>query len=75
MKPMARVITADVKRIERVIHPSSRWRSDFNKIVASMPEYSFIAPDGVTIIPETYDLGRSCALTITVPGQYEPFIL
>ena len=72
MKPMARVITADVKRIERVIHPSSRWRSDFNKIVACMPEYSFIAPDGVTINPETYDLGRSCALTITVPGQYEP---
>ena len=37
-----------------------------------MPEYSFVAPDGVTIIPDTYDLGRSCALTVTVPGQSEP---
>lgn len=72
MKPMPRVATADVKNVQRVIHPSSRWRGDFDKVVAGMPEYSFMAPDGVTIIPETYDLGRSCALTATVPGQREP---
>lgn len=28
------------------------------------------APDGVTIIPELYDLGRSAALTEAVPGNY-----
>ena len=72
MKPMPRVVTAGMKNIQKVIHPSSRWRSDFDKVVASMPEYSFVAPDGVTIIPDTYDLGRSCALTVTVPGQSEP---
>ena len=38
----------------------------------TLPEYSFVAPDGVTIIPETYDLGRSCALFSVVPGQKEP---
>ena len=72
MKPMPRVVTAGMKNIQKVIHPSSRWRGDFDKVVASMPEYSFVAPDGVTIIPDTYDLGRSCALTVTVPGQSEP---
>ncbi len=72
MQPMPRVVTAGMKNMQKVIHPSSRWRSDFDKVVASMPEYSFVAPDGVTIIPDTYDLGRSCALTVTVPGQSEP---
>lgn len=55
MKPMPRVVTAGMKNIQKVIHPSSRWRGDFDKVVASMPEYSFVAPDGVTIIPDTYD--------------------
>lgn len=72
MKPLPRIATADAKNVQKVIHPASRWRGDFHKVVASMPEYSFIAPDGVTIIPETYDLGRSCALIPVVPGQKEP---
>ena len=38
-----------------------------------MPDTSFVAPDGVTIIPETYDLSRSAALSSVVPGQKEPF--
>ena len=71
MKPMPRVKTAEAEGVARVIHPSSRWRGDFDKVVESMPEYSFLAPDGVTLIPETYDLGRSCALTVVVPGQAE----
>ena len=69
MKPMPRVATSSVKNVARVIHPSSRWRGDFEKVAESMPEYSFIAPDGVTLIPETYDLGRSCALIAVAPGQ------
>ena len=36
----ARVVTASMKNIQKVIHPSSRWRGDFDKVVASMPEYS-----------------------------------
>ena len=42
MKPMPRVVTASMKNIQKVIHPSSRWRGDFDKVVASMPEYSFV---------------------------------
>ncbi|SDK73360.1 SMP-30/Gluconolaconase/LRE-like region-containing protein [Pedobacter sp. ok626] len=72
MQPMIRMQTDQVKGVKRVIHPSSRWRGDFNKTVESMPAYSFVAPDGVTIIPETYDLGRSAALTSVTPGQSEP---
>lgn len=71
MKPMPRIATADARNVKKVIHPSSRWRGDFEKVVASLPEHSFLAPDGVTIIPETYDLGRSCALFSVVPGQQE----
>lgn len=71
MKPMPRIATADARNVKKVIHPSSRWRGDFDKVVASLPEHSFLAPDGVTIIPETYDLGRSCALFSVVPGQQE----
>lgn len=72
MQPMTRIATAEARNVQKVIHPSSRWRGDFDKIVESLPEYSFVAPDGVTIIPETYDLGRSCALFSVVPGQKEP---
>jgi hypothetical protein len=38
----------------------------------AMPENSFIAPDGVTIIPETYDLGRSVSFLSVTPGQTIP---
>lgn len=72
MKPMPRIVTAQAKNVRKVIHPSSRWRGDFDKIASSLSEYSFVAPDGVTIIPETYDLGRSCALFSVVPGQQQP---
>jgi sugar lactone lactonase YvrE len=34
-----------------------------------VPENSFVAPDGVTFIPETYDLGRCASLTEAVPGK------
>jgi len=70
--PMPRIATKDAKNVRRVIVPASRWRGDFNRVVAAMPDNSFLAPDGVTIIPETYDLGRSAALISVVPGQSEP---
>lgn len=73
MKPMPRVKTDEVNNVKRIIYPSSRWRGDFDEVVVSMPENSFMAPDGVTIIPETYDLSRSAALSAVMPGQSEPF--
>jgi sugar lactone lactonase YvrE len=34
-----------------------------------VPEYCFVAPDGVTIIPEQYDLARASSIAEAIPGQ------
>lgn len=72
MQPLKRVKSTDATNIQRVIYPTHRWRSDFEKVAQSMPENSFLAPDGVTVIPETYDLGRSVQLMAVTPGQALP---
>ncbi|HET6556725.1 MAG TPA: glycosyl hydrolase family 28-related protein [Prolixibacteraceae bacterium] len=72
MQPLKRVKSTDVSNVKRVIYPTHRWRSDFEKVAQSMPGNSFLAPDGVTIVPETYDLGRSVQLMAVTPGQALP---
>lgn len=72
MQPLKRVKSVDIKNVKRVIYPTHRWRTDFEKVAQQMPENSFLAPDGVTIIPETYDLGRSVQLMAVTPGQALP---
>ncbi len=69
MKPLERVKTAEAKGVERYVVPTHRWRDDFDKVAGDMPEYSFAAPDGVTLIPESFDLGRSVMLTAYAPAQ------
>jgi hypothetical protein len=69
LSPLKRVISGEVRYVKKAIYPSSRWRSDFDEAMLFVPEYSFVAPDGVTFIPETYDLGRSATLSEAVPGQ------
>ena len=71
--PLPRLATKEVQNVRRVVYPAHRWRGDFNSVVVAMPEQSFIAPDRVTIIPETYDLGRSASLLWVTPGQAMPF--
>jgi len=66
---LPRVPNSKISNVARAIHPSSRWRYDFDDIVVNMPDSSFVAPDGVTIIPETYDIYRSTTLTMAVPAQ------
>jgi hypothetical protein len=75
IRPMPRAATKEVRNVQKVIYPSSRWRGDFERVTVSLPENSFVAPDGVTIIPETYDLGRSAALSSVTPGQTEPLFV
>ncbi len=67
--PLKRIPSKEIKTIQKAFYPSSRWRSDFDEAVVYIPENSFVAPDGVTIIPETYDLGRSVALSEAIPGK------
>ncbi|MDX2430958.1 MAG: glycosyl hydrolase family 28-related protein [Bacteroides sp.] len=72
MQVLELVKTNEVKNVERVIHPTHRWRGDFEEVATSMAEASFIAPDGVTIIPNTFDLGRSVQLMGVTPNQTNP---
>lgn len=72
IQPMPRVVTTETKNIQKIILPSSGWRNEFAKGVTNVPEHSFLAPDGVTIVPEAYDIGRSSALTPVMIGQREP---
>ena len=60
-----------VNPVAKALYPSNRWRdsSDFDLVSLFVPEYCFVAPDGVTIIPEQYDLARSSSIAEAVPGQ------
>jgi hypothetical protein len=64
--------TNEINNVQRVIHPTHRWRDDFEKVVTTLADMSFIAPDGVTIIPNTFDLGRSVQLMAVKPNQSQP---
>ncbi|NCQ11373.1 MAG: SMP-30/gluconolactonase/LRE family protein, partial [Bacteroidetes bacterium] len=72
MQVLKLVKTNEVNNIERVIHPSHRWRGNFAEVVTNLAETSFVAPDGVTIIPNTFDLGRSVQLMSVSPNQTNP---
>lgn len=72
MQVLQLVKTKEVKKIERAIHPTHRWRDNFAKIATGLAETSFLAPDGVTIVPNTFDLGRSIQLMPVAPNQPQP---
>ncbi len=68
-QPLSRMNTKDIQTVSKAMYPSSRWRYDFDDAIAYFPETCFVAPDQVTVIPETYDLGRSAALSAAYPGK------
>jgi hypothetical protein len=72
MQELKLMKTNKVKNVERVIHPTHRWRGNFEEVATSLAETSFVAPDGVTIIPNTFDLGRSVQLMAVTPNQSQP---
>lgn len=72
MQPLKLTKTDEVEKVERVIHPTHRWRENFKEVTIRIAETSFMAPDGVTIIPNTFDLGRSVQLMGVSPNQNEP---
>jgi len=67
--------TNAVKNVARVIHPTHRWREDFEEVVTSLAETSFVAPDSVTIIPNTFDLARSVQFVGVTPNQSQPIFV
>jgi hypothetical protein len=72
MQPLPLSKTSTVEKVQRVIHPTHRWRGDFEKTATTLAERSFVAPDGVTIIPYTFDLSRSVQLMAVQPNQSQP---
>jgi len=68
-QPMPRVANKDLKNIVKAYYPSSRWHYTFDKTAVYYPDSSFVAPDGVTVIPEGYDIGRCAALSAAVAGH------
>lgn len=60
-----------IPNVRKAIYPAHRWRDthDFNQISVTPPAECFVAPDGVTIIPEVYDLGRSTSVLEAIPGK------
>ena len=60
-----------VSNVRKAIYPAHRWRDlkDFNTLSVTPPAECFVAPDGVTIIPEYYDLGRSSSVLEAIPGK------
>jgi hypothetical protein len=69
--PMPRVASASVSTLDKAFYPASRWHYTFDNAAAYYPDSLFMAPDGKTVIPETYDIGRCTQLTPAIPG--EPF--
>ena len=66
------VRSSELRGLKRVWHPGSRRRPDFTEIAENTPEFSYLATDGVTAIPETFDLFRCSALFPVTPGQAQP---
>ena len=76
MTPLQLVPTSSVKP-SRLIYPSHALRAgDFLEVYdGRLPERSFLAPDGVTVVPYFFDLCRSIDLTAVTPGQKEPVMI
>jgi len=66
--PMKRVANSDIKNLKKTYYPSSRWHYTFDKAAEYFPDSAFVAPDGVTYIQQTYDIGRCADLSAAVPG-------
>jgi hypothetical protein len=67
--PMKRVANSDFKNPEKTFYTSSRWNYTFDKASEYFPDSAFVAPDGVTFIQGTYDIGCCAHLSAAVPWQ------
>ncbi len=67
--PMKRVANSSIYNLQKTFYPTSRWHYTFDKAAEYFPDSAFAAPDGVTFIQETYDIGRCAELSAAVPGQ------
>ena len=71
IQKLSRVPMGSISNVQKAIYPAHRWRDlkDFDEISVTPPVECFVAPDGVTIIPEYYDLARSTSVLEAIPGK------
>lgn len=71
MHLLPKIPVDNVKSIVKTLNPSNRRRDsgDFLKVSTNRFNSCWLAPDGVTIVPEVYDLARSNALVEGYPGK------
>ncbi|HEX2967462.1 MAG TPA: glycosyl hydrolase family 28-related protein [Bacteroidales bacterium] len=71
IKILPLVPMGSVKNVNKALYVSNKWRDfhDFNKITVRVPEKCFLAPDGLTIIPQLYDMARGSSLLEAYPGR------
>ncbi|ADU28861.1 glycosyl hydrolase family 28-related protein [Evansella cellulosilytica] len=63
---------ASVETVKKALYPANRWRDsgDFLTATVEEPQECYVAEDGVTIIPVTYDLMRACSLLEAYPEKH-----
>lgn len=66
-----RVPMGSISPVAKSLYPAHRWRDlhDFDAISVRKPDYCWVAPDGVTIIPEQYDFARSSSVLEAIAGK------
>ncbi|KAA6344388.1 hypothetical protein EZS27_007976 [termite gut metagenome] len=66
---LPKVKMGSVAHVAKALYPSNRWRDlhDFDEVSLYVPEECFVAPDGVTILPDCYDLARSSSVLEAMP--------
>ena len=59
----------EMENIHKLLLPANRWRTNFEEVSVFTPSHAFVAPDGVTYIPEFYDLARATGVVEAFPGK------
>ncbi|MBQ6549952.1 MAG: SMP-30/gluconolactonase/LRE family protein [Lachnospiraceae bacterium] len=71
MRVLQKTPWAEITDVAQTVHPSNRWRDDNTFLTATLniPDEAYVCPDGVTVVPDYYDLIRSMAVYKAVPGK------
>ena len=62
---------SEISGTAQTVHPANRWRDDNTYLTATLniPDQAYVCPDGVTVVPDFYDLIRSNSVYFAVPGE------
>lgn len=71
MKVLEKVPVKQISKVSKALYPANRWRDsgDYLEVTVNQAEFCYLAPDGVTIIPDCYDLMRAVCLIEAIPGK------